>query len=213
MSDRFCITPKFHRPSTRTTLIAAFVGLSLGTNYTLTGLPNVKLMDTFDFVATYLFGLSIGLPVVVLTRTIYALVNPWGAASGWLVGMLVAGDSLYALWGYAARRMRLFEKQEGLIHRSLSLGLIGFFSALGFDLITNFGSGLVAVSGPDLPTYLSRALFWGLVTMNFPLPMGILHEASDFLFFSTVAPASIMLLKRSLALPPSPAKPTIHREG
>ncbi len=181
-------------------MITVFTALSLGTNYTLTGLPNVKLMDTFAFVATYLFGLSVGLPVVILTRTIYASVNPWGPASGGLIGMLVAGDCLYVVAGYLGRKFWPVERGNGITERLLSYGFLGFFSALGFDLITNFASGLIAVNGPDTQTYLSRAFIWGLVTMNFPLPMGILHEASDFVFFSTVAPPAISLIKRSSIL-------------
>lgn len=185
----------FSRPATRSALVATFAGLSLGTNYALTGLPNVKLMDTFNFLATYLFGLSVGLPTVILTRTIYASVNPYGPASAWLIGLLIIGDSLYALSGWLTRRFRLLERSP-LAERSIALGLIGLFSALGFDLITNFGSGLIAVSGPDLQTYLGRALVWGLVTMNFPIPMGIMHEVADFVFFSTIIPAALVLLRR-----------------
>lgn len=160
-------------------------------------------MDTFNFLATYLFGLSVGLPTVILTRAIYASVNPYGPASAWLIGLLIAGDSLYALSGWIARKFGLLEKSP-LVEKSLALGLIGLFSALGFDIITNFGSGLIAVTGPDLQTYLGRALVWGLVTMNFPIPMGILHEVADFVFFSTIIPAALVLLRR---MPWAPQQP------
>ena len=169
----------------------------------LSGIPNIKLMDTFHFVAAYVFGLSIAFPVVVLTRTVYALVNPWGPASGWLIVALVAGDSLYAWAGWFARRANIIEKRSGPVERSIALGLVGLFSALSFDLITNFASGLVVVTASDLSTLISRAFWWGFVTMNFPLPLGIIHEASDFLFFSAVAPAAISLLKRSSLNRPS----------
>lgn len=152
-------------------------------------------MDTFNFLATYLFGLSVGLPTVILTRTIYASVNPYGPASAWLIGLLIIGDSLYALSGWLTRRFRLLERSP-LAEKSIALGLIGLFSALGFDIITNFGSGLLAVTGPDLQTYFGRALVWGLVTMNFPIPMGILHEVADFVFFSSIIPAALVLLRR-----------------
>ncbi len=194
------LPPAFERVSTRSALIAVFVGLSLGTNYALSGLPNVKFMDTFDFIATYLFGLSIGLPVVILTRTIYASVNPWGPASAWLIGLLVLGDSFYALAGLLARKFRLLERGGEAVERSLRLGILGLFSALGFDLLTNIGSGLLVLTGPTLQVWLMRAIVWGLVTMNFPLPLGVLHEVTDFLFFSTLAPAAILLVKRSTLL-------------
>lgn len=184
--------------SVRTALVAVFAALSLATNYVLTGLPNVKLMDTFDFVASYEFGLSVGVPVVILTRTVYALVNPLGPASSLLIAILVVGDCLYALSGFLVRRMRLLERGNKVVDRSISLGAIGFFSALGFDLFTNFGEGLLAFArGPDLWVYLGKAFVFGLVTMNFPLPLGIIHEVSDFFFFSMVAPAAILLIARS----------------
>jgi hypothetical protein len=184
--------------SVKTALVAVFTALSLGTNYVLTGLPNVKLMDTFDFVASYEFGLSVGIPVVILTRSVYALVNPWGPASGLLIFMLVVGDCFYALSGFLVGRSRLLERGNEVVERSMILGVIGFFSALGFDLFTNFGEGLLAFArGPDLSAYLSKAFIFGLVTMNFPLPLGIVHEVSDFFFFSIVAPAAIVLVARS----------------
>lgn len=170
-------------------------------------------MDTVYFVAAYLFGLSVGLPVVLLTRTIYATVNPLGPASGWLMGVLIAGDCLYALAGSAAGRARLVEKRTGVVEQSMLLGLIGLLTALGFDLITNFATGLVAVTAPDFSTYLGRAFLWGLVTMNFPLPMGILHEFSDFLFFSTVAPAALALLRRSPLIEQGPIAKVLRSPG
>ncbi len=198
MSTQKKLPLRFYRVSTRSALIAVFVGLSLGTNYALSDLPNVKFMDSFDFIATYLFGLSIGLPVVILTRTIYALVNPWGPASGWLIALLVLGDCFYAIAGLFARKVSLLERNGEAVQRSLKLGLLGLFSALAFDLMTNIGSGLLVLTGPTTQVWLGRAVIWGLITMNFPLPLGILHEVTDFLFFATLVPASILLLRRSI---------------
>jgi len=206
---------KFQAPtnaSVKTALVAVFAALSLGTNYALTGLPNVKLMDTFDFIASYEFGWSVGIPVAILTRAVYAVMNPWGSASGVLILMLVAGDCLYAFSGFLARRARLLEKRSKAVERSISLGVIGFFSALGFDLFTNFGEGLLAFArGPDLGVYLGKAFVFGLVTMNFPLPLGIIHEVSDFFFFSTVAPSAILLIVRSGVLRQAPLGQQLHR--
>lgn len=199
----------FSRPATRSALVATFAGLSLGTNYALAGLPNVKLMDTFNFLATYLFGLSVGLPTVILTRAIYASVNPYGPASAWLIGLLIVGDSLYAISGWLTRRLRLLERSQ-VAEKSAALGLIGLFSALGFDVVTNFGSGLLAVTGPDLQTHIGRALVWGLVTMNFPIPMGILHEVADFVFFSTIIPAALFFLRRMPWAPQHTAEVSTH---
>jgi hypothetical protein len=191
------VSPTFQKVSVKVALVAAFTGLNLATDYMLAGVPNVKFMDAFYFIATFEFGLSVGVPTVVFTRTAYAIINPLGAAPGFLIPFLVAGDSIYVISGYLARRFGLFEKQNSAGGRVLSLGLIGIFSALGFDLITNFGTGLSTVGGSSLQSHLWGALVFGLITMNFPLPLGILHEASDFVFFSTLVPPSLAFLRRS----------------
>jgi hypothetical protein len=191
------LAPSFQKVSLKVALVAAFTGLNLATDYMLASVPNVKFMDAFYFIATFEFGLSVGLPTVVFTRTAYAIINPLGAAPGFLIPFLIAGDSIYVISGYMARRFGLFEKQNSTGGRVLSLGLIGLFSALGFDLITNFGTGLSTVAGSTLQSHLWGALVFGLITMNFPLPLGIIHETSDFVFFSTLVPPSLALLRRS----------------
>src|SRR5260370_13785042 len=105
------LSPTFQNVSAKVALIAALTGLNLATDYMLTGFPNVKFMDAFYFIATLEFGLSVGLPIVVFTRTAYAIVNPLGVAPGFLIPFLIAGDSIYVLSGYLARRFRLIEKE------------------------------------------------------------------------------------------------------
>ena len=206
-------SPIFRNVSSKVGIIAAFTALNLATDYMLTGLPNVKFMDAFYFIATFEFGLSVGLPVVCFTRTAYAIVNPLGAAPGFLIVFLVVGDSMYVLSGYLSRRFRLVEKESSAGDRVLSIGLIGLFSALGFDLITNFGTGLSMVGGSGLQSHLEGALVFGLITMNFPLPLGIIHEASDFLFFSTLVPSSLALLSRSGLITTGPLGRVIGKRG
>jgi hypothetical protein len=170
----------------------------LASSYLLAGLPNIKLIDALYFVAAYEFGLTVGIPTVILTRVVYASVNPWGTASSLLITFLIIGDFSYVVTGKLARRFYLMENKDGLIGRSVSLGLVGLFSALLFDLITNFGTGLLVVTGgKSFAGYLWNAWTFGLTTMNFPLPLGIIHEVSDYLFFVSVVPSAILLLKRS----------------
>ena len=198
--------------SIRIALIATFTGLSLGTNYALTAFPNVKLMDTFDFISTYAFGFSVGFPTIILTRLIYASVNPIGIASAFLILVLIVGDCFYGFAALIARRFGLLKDVSQKGERSILLGVIGLFSALGFDLLTNFQYGLTAVTSPSLPTYLTQAFIFGLITMNFPLPMGVFHEVSDFFFFSTVAPSALLVLKRSGVLTLGPIRKLATKE-
>ena len=172
--------------------------MNLATSYLLAGLPNVKIMDALYFVAAYEFGLSIGIPIVVLTRVVYASANPWGPASSLLIAFLVLGDMSYVVAGHVVRRFSSVDKKPEFFQRTILLGLVGLFSAFLFDLITNFATGLLIVSpGKNLIDYFTKAWLFGLITMNFPLPLGIIHEVTDFIFFVTVVPTTITLLKRS----------------
>jgi hypothetical protein len=61
---------------------------------------------------------------------------------------------------------------------------------LAYDLITNAVSGLMAYN----------SIWMGILTMNVPLPLGIMHEASNFVFFATTTPLLVPLLRKG-ALP------------
>src|SRR5215472_9716407 len=99
-------TARFKRASTKVALIAVFTGLSLGTNYVLIDLPNVKVMDALVFVSAFLFGLEVGVGVAVCSRLVYA-VNPWGTAPADLLLFLMLGETFYALAGFLLSRTTL----------------------------------------------------------------------------------------------------------
>jgi hypothetical protein len=58
------------------------------------------------------------------------------------------------------------------------------FSTLAYDLITNAVSGLLSYN----------SVWMGLLTMNFPIPLGIMHEASNLVLFAVLTPALLRLL-------------------
>ena len=60
-----------------------------------------------------------------------------------------------------------------------------FRTVNAYDLITNAATGWVFYGSPWL----------GLVTMNFPIPLGIIHEVSNALFFFIVVPLLIRVLR------------------
>ena len=80
-------------------LIAVFTALSLGTNYLMIDIPNVKLMDALIFVASFLFGLEVGLGSAVSVWTIYGFVNPNGQDDFILLSFLIVGECFYAIAG------------------------------------------------------------------------------------------------------------------
>src|SRR6059036_3162894 len=68
------------RPAVKVSLIAVFTAVSLGTNFAMIDIPNVKLMDAFVFIAAFLFGLEVGLGSAVSVWAVYGFINPWGQA-------------------------------------------------------------------------------------------------------------------------------------
>jgi hypothetical protein len=73
------------------------------------------------------------------------------------------------------------------------LGVTGLFAALAYDVFTNTATWVLQLYDPSksLGALLLQAFVVGLLTMNFPLPMGLMHQISDLLFFAIVAPLSI----------------------
>ena len=94
----------------RVALIAVFTALSLGTNYVMIDIPNVKLMDSFVFIAAFLFGLEVGLGSAISIWIIYGFINPWGQAGFPLFFFLVIGECFYAIAGAFLRRMPAVEE-------------------------------------------------------------------------------------------------------
>src|SRR5207244_12606079 len=85
-------------------LIAVFTALSLGTNYVMIDIPNVKLMDALIFIAAFLFGLEVGLGSAISSWLIYGFINPYGQADPILLFFLMTGECFYAIAGALIRR-------------------------------------------------------------------------------------------------------------
>lgn len=196
-------------------MVAVFSALSLGTNYAMSSLPNIKIMDALVFVAAFLFGLRVGVGVAVVTWLVYGFVNLFGQA-GYMLFFLMIGESFYAIAGALFRRTRLSKELIGLesshgnsltaaqTHESgvrwsfVVLGIIGLLAALAYDVFTNTATWFLQLYDPSrsIGTLLSQAFVVGLVTMNFPLPMGLMHQVSDLFFFATVAPVVVKAITK-----------------
>jgi hypothetical protein len=94
----------------RVALIAVFTALSLGTNYVMIDVPNVKLMDSFVFIAAFLFGLEVGFGSAISIWVIYGFINPWGQAGFPLFFFLVIGECFYAIAGAFLRHVPAVEE-------------------------------------------------------------------------------------------------------
>ena len=186
-------SPVFTRSSTKASLVAVFTGVSLGTNYALAAVPNVKVMDAIVFIAAFLFGLDVGLGVAFFSRLVYGYANPWGQAGVDLLVFLIIGESFYALAGSLLRRgsfvKRLPIERETYAQWGMLFGVTGLISTFAYDVLTNFASYLFTT------TSMFNALLIGMAT---GAPLAIIHEVSNLIFFATVAPVTIISAKRFL---------------
>ena len=172
-------------------LIAVFTALSLGTNYAMIDIPNVKLMDALVFISAFLFGLEVGLGSAISIWLIYGFINPYGQADPMLLFFLMTGECFYAIAGAflsrASATQDLLNNAHPYRRAGLIFGLIGFQATFAYDVLTNFGSWIFKTSS------LYQALIIGLIT---GVPFAIIHEASNLVFFATVVPLAIIASKR-----------------
>ena len=171
----------------RTALIACLAALCIGTNYAMLPIPNVKLMDAIVFTTGLFFGIVPGAAVAAIAWLVYGTLNPLGFALPILL-TVIPSEMIYALAGHLLRRTAAGNLESDVmgLERIIAFGALGLFSTLAYDLITNAVSGLV--------TY--NSVWMGLLTMNVPLPLGIIHEASNFVFFATMTPVLLRLLSK-----------------
>jgi hypothetical protein len=179
------------RRSTKVMITAVFTALALATNYALIGIQNVKIMDTLVLIAAFFFGLRQGIGVAVSIWLVYGFVNPNGADSFLLLSFLMVGECFYALAGVALRRSfvaRDFVRGTREYRRlSIVFGLVGLLSTFAYDALTNFGSWI----------FKTGSLYQDFVFGNIiGVPFSIAHEASNVIFFATVAPAIIVAATR-----------------
>jgi hypothetical protein len=172
--------------STEVALIAVFTGLSLGTNYAMIGLLNVKLMDSLVFLAAFLFGLRVGIGVAISIWSIYGFVNPWGQADFVTLAFVMSGECLYALAAAILCKTSMSKQllREGQAYGRVSfvLGIIGLVTTFAYDTLTNFGTYVFKTNS------FYQALLIGEIT---GAPFALPHELSNLVFFAVVAPGAI----------------------
>jgi uncharacterized membrane protein len=172
----------------RTALIATLAALCIGTNYAMLPLPNVNLMDAIVFTTSLFFGIIPGAAVATISWLVYGTLNPFGLSLPVLITVIIS-ESIYVIAGRLVRKTssgNLKSKFKGL-ERNIIYGTAGLFSTLAYDLITNAIVGLVVY----------KSVWIGLLTMNVPIPLGIIHEASNFFFFATVVPILVRVLEKT----------------
>ena len=177
-------------PLIKAALIAVFTALSLGTNYAMIDVPNVKVMDALIFIASFLFGLEVGVVSAVTTRLVYGFVNPYGQA-GSILPFLCIGECFYAVAGVllakttVAKNLSQNRRYAGM---GLLFGLVGLQATFAFDVLTNFGTYVFTTNS------IYQALIIGIIT---GAPLGIIHEVTNLVFFAIVVPPAIAAAKRT----------------
>ena len=171
----------------RTALIASLAALCIGTNYAMLPLPNVKLMDAIVFTTGLFFGIVPGSAVAAIAWLVYGTLNPLGLSLPILL-TVIPSEMIYAAAGSLLRRTAIGNLKGSIanLERSITFGAIGLFSTLAYDIVTNAVTGLLAYN----------SIWMGLLTMNVPIPLGIIHEASNFAFFATTTPVLLRLLAK-----------------
>ena len=169
----------------RVALVACLAALCIGTNYAMLPLPNIKLMDAMVFTTGLFFGVVPGISVAAIAWLVYGVLNPLGLILPVLLTVIPC-EMIYALVGGFLRRTATGSTSSNSrnLERNVVFGAVGLFSTLAYDLITNAVSGLLSYN----------SIWMGLLTMNVPIPLGIMHEASNFVFFATLTPVLLRLL-------------------
>ncbi|MEM2929674.1 MAG: hypothetical protein QW797_02295 [Thermoproteota archaeon] len=171
----------------RVASMAVLAALAISSNYVLIGLPNVKLMDAIVFASSMAMGLKFGAGLAVLIWIVYGTLNPYGLNLPTLI-VVMFSETIYVLFSRVALRLRA-GLDEARAYDSLMLGSIGLFSTLIYDLVTNAFTGLLFYG----------SVLTGLLTMNFPIPMGIIHQASNALFFPLAVPIMYKTMRGGIA--------------
>ena len=183
----------FSSPIIKPTMIAVFTAEALASNYAMTGLPNIKIMDALIFIAAFLFGSSVGIGIAASTWAVYGFVNPYGQAGFPLIIFLIVGECFYAIGGAALRRTAIAKQLLAEKRASSDLGIIFIFGVAGlaltfaYDVLTNFATYMF------LANSLYQALLVGMIT---GAPFALTHELSNLIFFAAVSPAAILAARR-----------------
>lgn len=181
------------RLTRRVSVICVLAAVCVGTNYMLSILPNVNLMDLVVFIAGYCFGFATGSMIAVLSWLVYGAVNPYGFSPPIFITTVLC-EMIYSAFGSIARRHDLIRIRGGSGKRryvSVEAGALGFLSTLLYDLPTNAICGPLWYHRDSLVESVAIALIVGI-------PFAVVHQVSNFVIFLLCAVPSITGVMRAL---------------
>jgi len=168
-------------------MVSVFTALAVASDFALTDIPNVKLVDPIVFSVAFVFGLEFGVYVGVLSEVIWGTISPYGFG-GYIIPFLVAGEIMYAFAGWAASRVWKGESSR-ISTRNLYFGAVLAVCAFLWDLETNAGTALL-VSWPSL-TFQILAIYEAQ-----GIPFALAHEVSDLFTGAVLVPLIIFYAAR-----------------
>jgi hypothetical protein len=150
-------------------IIACLVALSIGTNYALIGVWNVKLMDFIVFIGGFCFGPVVGILIGLISWAVYGTLNP----QGFVLPILLATTFSETIYGIAGGLLRkAVDSLKGEWRKaSVFFASIGAILTFIYDIITNTVFGLTV--GPNIIV----AIIVGFI------PFGLIHVVSNLVFF------------------------------
>lgn len=158
--------------SRKMALIAVLASLAIATNYLMVSLYNVKFMDMIVFVGGFCFGPVAGALIGSLTWAVYGTLNPIGfSLPVWIATM--SSETIYGVMGGMMRKVLSGQDRslEGSrFNLCIFFGILGAFLTVAYDMITNIAWGYV--SGLNV-----------LIAVLSGIPFGLVHEASNAVFF------------------------------
>gem|GEM_PF-343722 len=157
--------------------LSVFVALTVGSDYLLSWIYNVKLVDFMVFIAALLYGFRFGASVGILSELIWGSLNPLGFG-GAIIPFLVSGEILYALAGSWAGKVW---KNYGMFNPVF--GALLAICTFAWDVWTNFGTALI---GFGFSLNMKELIATELLGIPFMIP----HELSNFVLGS-ISPAVI----------------------
>ena len=171
--------------SSKIALIVVLSALSIGTNYALVGVSNVKLMDFIVFFGGFCFGSIVGGSIGVISWLVYGLINPLGFVPQiWVATML--SESIYGfVGGIIGKKLNSNTLQAQRLSASVFFATVGFLPTVLYDLITN----IVYAYSFNLPL---------MSTIILGAPFTLLHEAANAAIFGLCTLPLIVAMGKSL---------------
>lgn len=160
--------------SKKIAIITILAALSIGTNYAMISLYNIKFMDFIVFVAGFCFGPLVGTLIGITSWAVYGVLNPLGFSLHiWFSTMLL--EPIYGVAGAFVRKslnlneLKISKKEKANFY--VFFGTLGMLLTFVYDIATNIVWGYVY----NLNILLA-------VIVGF-LPFGLVHMISNAFFF------------------------------